>query len=73
MQCGDGIDPALFAGGKVRLAPGDQQGVTVPLDLDQLRVRVDGAWLWEDRPVQLQVGQHAHDDTLPPLELDRDG
>ena len=62
----------LIGFSKVRLARGDRQVVQVPLDLDQLRIRADGAWLWEDLPVRLHVGQHAHDDTLPMVELDRD-
>ena len=46
---------------RVRAEAGHSLEVEIPLDLDQLRVRVAGAWITEDAPVQLTVGFHAHD------------
>jgi beta-glucosidase len=41
---------------KVALDAGASTNVEIALDLAQLDVRHDGAWLTEDRPVQLMVG-----------------
>ncbi len=57
---------------KVALDPGASQPVQVALDLDQLRVRVDGGWVTEDAEVVLHVGQHAHDDALPTVTVTPD-
>ncbi len=46
---------------RVRAEAGHSLEVEIPLDLDQLRVRVAGAWITEDAPVQLTVGFRAHD------------
>ena len=46
---------------RVSAEPGQTVAVEIPLDLDQLRVRQDGAWITEDAPVQLTVGFHAGD------------
>ncbi len=46
---------------RVRAEPGQAVEIEITLDLDQLRVRQEGAWITEDAPVQLTVGFHAHD------------
>ncbi len=55
---------------KVGLDAGTSTSMTIPLDLDQLRVRIAAGWHTEPLPVTLHVGQHAADNahrlTLPP-------
>ena len=41
---------------KVRLEAGAETEVAVPINQSVLDVRVDGAWVTEDRPIQLSVG-----------------
>lgn len=47
---------------RVSLDAGETGTVLVPLRLSALRVRAGHVWITEDRPVTLEVGQHAHDD-----------
>lgn len=44
---------------KVRLDPGETSTVDIQLDLRQLDIRLDGAWVTEDAPVELSVGLDA--------------
>ena len=46
---------------RVRLAAGASATVAIPLDMDLLRVRIDGRWVTEDLPIELAVGWDAHD------------
>ncbi len=46
---------------RVRAEAGRTVEVDMPLDLDQLRVRQDGAWITENAPVRLTIGRHAGD------------
>ena len=47
---------------KVQLDAGESSSVMIPLDLDQLRVRVENGWHTEALPITLRIGQHAGDD-----------
>lgn len=46
---------------RVRLEAGASTTVAIPLDLDLLRVRLDGGWVTEDLPIELAIGWDAHD------------
>lgn len=46
---------------KVLAGVGETVEVSVTLDGSQLNIRNAGAWLTEDLPVILRIGQHAHD------------
>lgn len=41
---------------KVRLAPGESTDAAVPIDPSVLDLRIDGAWLREDSPIEYSVG-----------------
>ncbi|MFA9564461.1 MAG: beta-glucosidase, partial [Acidimicrobiales bacterium] len=46
---------------RIHAEAGQSARAEIPLDLDQLRIRADGAWVTEDAPVQITVGFHAGD------------
>lgn len=56
------IRPAkrLVGFAKVTLDAGASSSISIPLDRTMLHVRVDGAWVDEDAPVQLHVGLDAY-------------
>jgi len=41
---------------KVRLAAGESTELRIPVDRSQLDLRIDGAWIREDSPVEYSVG-----------------
>ena len=47
--------------GKVLAGVGETAELTISLDLAQLNIRSNGAWLTEALPIALTVAQHAHD------------
>jgi len=58
-----GVESHLpFGFAKVTLDPGATRRIQIRPDLDQLRVWLDGGWVVEDAPVDLPIGEHAHDE-----------